>query len=400
VAATVEDLQRGQRVHVDTPGLPEFATVRFVTPPNSSGVAAVFLADDAGSVHEVRVGPGETAIIRPLVSDGTGESARVLAGMWTRWMAAAATNAESSAIASTQLRPYAHQTTAVYGAMLPQPLLRFLLADEPGTGKTIMAALYLREMQRLGLVRRAIVVCPANLASKWIADFKRFFGGGLRHLTANTIREDAVGSHDLWVVSLELAAVNPAVQEAIRPDLAGWDLVVLDEAHRLTPQGSRTSVRATSALSSGPGTLDTVVKSAALIASVAAFSVLCTSCGICASAAEPVRDGRGHFVPDAELRDTENIPLGDDVEDYLHREVRPHVSDASCPDPAGKVGYEIPFTRLFFRYTPPRPTAETRSELRELERDVRRLLERGSNLSILDGIDFPRMAKGTTRTRV
>ena len=150
-------------------------------------------------------------------------------------MAAAATNAESSAIASTQLRPYAHQTTAVYGAMLPQPLLRFLLADEPGTGKTIMAGLYLREMQRLGLVRRAIVVCPANLASKWIADFTRFFGGGLRHLTANTIREDAVGSHNLWVVSLELAAVNPAVQEAIRPDLAGWDLVIFDEAHRLTP---------------------------------------------------------------------------------------------------------------------------------------------------------------------
>ncbi|UUY05125.1 hypothetical protein LRS13_06240 [Svornostia abyssi] len=66
-------------------------------------------------------------------------------------------------------------------------------------------------MQRLGLVRRAIVVCPANLASKWVADFERFFGGGLRHLTANTIREDAVGSHNLWVVSLELAAVNPAV---------------------------------------------------------------------------------------------------------------------------------------------------------------------------------------------
>jgi superfamily II DNA or RNA helicase len=215
--------------------VPEFATVRFVAPADVDGVAAVFLADDAGVVHEVLVGPGQPSDVRALISDGSGDSARVLAGMWTRWMAAAATNAESSAIASTQLIPYAHQTTAVYGAMLPQPLLRFLLADEPGTGKTIMAGLYLREMQRLGLVRRAIVVCPANLASKWTADFTRFFGGGLRHLTTNTIREDAVGSHNLWVVSLELAAVNPAVQEAIRPDLAGWDLVIFDEAHRLTP---------------------------------------------------------------------------------------------------------------------------------------------------------------------
>jgi superfamily II DNA or RNA helicase len=228
-------LEQGQRVRVVSPGVPEFATVRFATPTDADGRATVFLVDDSGVVHEVQIGPGQLAQVQPLVSDGSGPSARVLAGMWTRWMAAAATNAESSAIASTQLRPYAHQTTAVYGAMLPQPLLRFLLADEPGTGKTIMAGLYLREMQRLGLVRRAIVVCPANLTSKWMSDFDRFFGGGLRHLTANTIREDAVGSHPLWVVSLELAAVNPAVQDAIRPDLAGWDLVIFDEAHRLTP---------------------------------------------------------------------------------------------------------------------------------------------------------------------
>lgn len=193
------------------------------------------MVDEAGFRHEVNLRAGDIETVQLIPTDGAADSARVLAGMWTRWMSAAATNAESSAIASTQLRPYAHQTTAVYGAMLPQPLLRFLLADEPGTGKTIMAGLYLREMQRLGLVQRAIIVCPANLTSKWVADFRRFLGGGLRHLTANTVREEAVSSHDLWVVSLELAAVNPAVQEAIRPDRAGWDLVIFDEAHRLTP---------------------------------------------------------------------------------------------------------------------------------------------------------------------
>ncbi len=150
-------------------------------------------------------------------------------------MDAAATNAETSAMAAMPLKPFAHQTTAVYGAMLPQPMLRFLLADEPGTGKTIMAGLYIREMQRLGLVRRALIVCPANLASKWVDDFARLLGGGLRQITAATIREDALNSNDLWVVSLELASVNPAVQDALRPDKAGWDLVVFDEAHRLTP---------------------------------------------------------------------------------------------------------------------------------------------------------------------
>ena len=224
----------GERVRVRLTGVPDLATVRAAVPNGTSGWT-LFLLDDAGGIHEVELTAGDIASVTTIQTDGAADSARVLAGMWTRWMSAAATNAESSAIASTQLRPYAHQTTAVYGAMLPQPLLRFLLADEPGTGKTIMAGLYLREMQRLGLVRRAIIVCPANLTSKWVADFDRFLGGGLRQLTADTVREEAVSSHDLWVVSLELAAVNPTVQDAIRPDRAGWDLVVFDEAHRLTP---------------------------------------------------------------------------------------------------------------------------------------------------------------------
>jgi superfamily II DNA or RNA helicase len=224
----------GEKVRVRVTGLPELAVVRAAIPTEDGGWN-LFLQDEQGMLFEVPLAAGDAVSVSAIAVDGRADSARVLAGMWTRWMAAAATNAESSAIAATQLRPYAHQTTAVYGAMLPQPLLRFLLADEPGTGKTIMAGLYLREMQRLGLVRRAIIVCPANLATKWVADFRRFFGGGLRQLTANTVREEAVGAHDLWVVSLELAAVNPAVQDAIRPDRAGWDLVVFDEAHRLTP---------------------------------------------------------------------------------------------------------------------------------------------------------------------
>ena len=86
------------------------------------------------------------------------------------------------------------------------------------------------------MLRRALVVAPAHLVTKWQADFERFFGGGLRAITAQTVREHALETdHDLWIVSLDLAAVNPAVQAAIHPDRAGWDVVVFDEAHRLTP---------------------------------------------------------------------------------------------------------------------------------------------------------------------
>ncbi len=196
----------------------------------------LIVGESADNLKKVDLTREQAAACEILTEDGVGDSAAVLAGLWTAWMKAAGAGARSAAMASSPLKPYAHQMNAVYGAMLPQPALRFLLADEPGTGKTIMAGLYLREMQRLGFVRRAVVVAPAHLVTKWQADFERFFGGGLRAITAQTVREHALETdHDLWIVSLDLAAVNPAVQAAVHPDRAGWDAVVFDEAHRLTP---------------------------------------------------------------------------------------------------------------------------------------------------------------------
>ena len=114
--------------------------------------------------------------------DGAASLAVVLAGLWAERMLSWVRSASSTVLPSTPLTPYPHQMAAVYGRMLPQPRLRFLLADEPGTGKTIMSGLWLREAQRLGLVKRALVVCPAHLVHKWKADFERFFGGRLREM--------------------------------------------------------------------------------------------------------------------------------------------------------------------------------------------------------------------------
>ena len=224
----------GQRLHIPDKGLPEWVTVDFAQPVATGW--KLYVKDSDGTFHPVDLTEAEAKVVTVVSDDGGADSARVLAGIWTQWMRAASASADATVLASTPLRPYAHQSNAVYGAMLPQPRLRFLLADEPGTGKTIMAGLYLREMQKLGLVRRALVVAPAGLVTKWQADFARFFGGELRRITNETVQQHGLSApHDMWVVSLELAAVNPAVQEAIRPDRAGWDIVVFDEAHRLTP---------------------------------------------------------------------------------------------------------------------------------------------------------------------
>ena len=84
--------------------------------------------------------------------------------------------------------------------------------------------------------------------------------------------------------------------------------------------------------------------------------------------------GKGDFEADAELRDFENVPLEDDIDDYFGREVRPHVPDAWMDRGKDRIGYEINFNRHFYRYTPPRPLEEIDAELKEAEEEILRLL--------------------------
>lgn len=169
----------GSRVCIPSrPDLPGYLRVEVALPADDGW--QLFVEQPSGGFAKVDVSAAQAAECDVLTADGAGSSRALLAGLWTTWMRAAASGARSAVLASSPLRPYAHQMNAVYGAMLPQPRLRFLLADEPGTGKTIMAGLYLREMQRLGFIRSALIVAPAHLVTKWQADFERFFGGGLR----------------------------------------------------------------------------------------------------------------------------------------------------------------------------------------------------------------------------
>lgn len=222
----------GQRVRLPTE---EIFVVVDAAIPTGVGGWRLYVIDNA-TVRAVTLTADEAESVEILHQDGSASGSSVLAALWSEWMRRATVSTKATALASSPLNPYPHQNRAVYGTMLPQPLLRFLLADEPGTGKTIMGGLWLREAQRLGFVKRALIVCPAHLVSKWQADFERFLGGDLRRIEAETIRQDGLATpHDLWVVSLELAAMNQAVYEAIHPDKAGWDAVVFDEAHRMTP---------------------------------------------------------------------------------------------------------------------------------------------------------------------
>jgi len=135
-----EQFEPGQRVRLPH-GSDAWVTIDFARPGLSGDWILYVARDGDDSFSKVIVSAEDAARVEVLTADGGGSSAAALAGMWTCWMAAATTDISVSALSASSLRPYAHQVSAVYGAMLPQPWLRFLLADEPGTGKTVMAGL-------------------------------------------------------------------------------------------------------------------------------------------------------------------------------------------------------------------------------------------------------------------
>ena len=85
-------------------------------------------------------------------------------------------------------------------------------------------------------------------------------------------------------------------------------------------------------------------------------------------------DAKGHPDPDPKLRDTENVPLGEDIGGYMAREVLPYVPDAWVDEAKTKVGYEINFNRYFYVYVPPRPLAEIEADIRALETEIVQML--------------------------
>jgi type I restriction enzyme M protein len=91
---------------------------------------------------------------------------------------------------------------------------------------------------------------------------------------------------------------------------------------------------------------------------------------------EVQQDRSGVAEPDPDLRDYENVPLDEDVEDYVKREVLPHVPDAWIDHIKTKIGYEIPFSRYFYVYKPPRPLADIDAELHSLESEIQALLNK------------------------
>ena len=142
------------------------------------------------------------------------------------------------AVHTSVVEPLPHQITAVYEAMLPRQPLRFLLADDPGAGKTIMAGLLIRELMARGDVERCLIVCPAGLAEQWQDELYRRFQLPFEVLTNDRLEAARTRNWfleaDLVIARLDKLSRDEEVQRKLRAPEADWDLVVFDEAHKLS----------------------------------------------------------------------------------------------------------------------------------------------------------------------
>jgi superfamily II DNA or RNA helicase len=138
------------------------------------------------------------------------------------------------AVNVSQVDPLPHQIEAIYFHILQNPRIRFLLADDPGAGKTIMTGLLLKELKYRGLVRRTLVVVPGHLKDQWLREMKDRFGETFTIVDRSVM--NATWGRNVWrdqaqiVTSMDFAKQDDVV---VALSDAHWDLIVVDEAHKM-----------------------------------------------------------------------------------------------------------------------------------------------------------------------
>ena len=142
------------------------------------------------------------------------------------------------AVHTSRVDPLPHQITAVYEAMLPRQPLRFLLADDPGAGKTIMTGLLIKELIARGDLQRCLVVCPGSLVEQWQDELSERFHLPFEILTNDKLEAARTGNwfleNNLAIARLDKLARDETVQQKLAAPDCRFDLVVCDEAHKLS----------------------------------------------------------------------------------------------------------------------------------------------------------------------
>src|SRR6266403_1060370 len=235
----IEDIKTGDSLQGIEPTA--LVTVIAVVPISTDAIQLVYKTPDGTLKERLLLRQDEKNIAtatreRPWSFDGDGDAFKLaveakridLAFLFDPMMAVHTSNVE----------PLPHQITAVYEAMLPRQPLRFLLADDPGAGKTIMAGLLMKELIARGDLQRCLVVCPGSLAEQWQDELYKRFNLPFDILTNDMLEAARTGNWfletNLVIARLDKLSRNEDVQQKLQAPDCRWDLVVCDEAHKMS----------------------------------------------------------------------------------------------------------------------------------------------------------------------
>ena len=205
----------------------------------AEGAVQVFYKLPDGGLKERLLGVADQATITPATTERPwafdGDAAAFQLACEAKRIDLAFLFDPMMAVHTSNVDPLPHQITAVYEFMLPRQPLRYVLADDPGAGKTIMAGLYIRELVMRADARRILIVAPGSLVEQWRDELFEKFGLEFRIFSSALEEASPSGNpfddHQQIIVRLDQMSRNEDLQAKLCA--AGWDLVVFDEAHKL-----------------------------------------------------------------------------------------------------------------------------------------------------------------------
>ena len=233
----LEDIKKDAQIR----GIQGDEIVRIVqTEPVGEHALTVYYKDSQGRLNEQMLFRSDEARLelavagRPWAFDAPGADFKL--GLEAYRISQAALFDPMMAVHTSDVEPLPHQISAVYEVMLPQQPLRFVLADDPGAGKTIMAGLLIRELLMRADAKRILIVCPGGLTEQWQDELREKFGLHFEIFSREKQEQCRSGNFfnetDQLICRLDQLARNEDLKEKLKT--TEWDLIIVDEAHKLS----------------------------------------------------------------------------------------------------------------------------------------------------------------------
>lgn len=232
----LEDLQKDAQIS----GIKAGQIVKIVSAEKVGEAVTIIFRDEKGQLQEQMLFRSDEANLslasagRPWGFDASGADFKL--GLEAYRISQAALFDPMMAVHTSNVEPLPHQISAVYESMLPRQPLRFVLADDPGAGKTIMAGLLIRELLMRADARRILIVSPGGLTDQWQDELLEKFGVSFEIFSREKQEQCSSGNYfdeqNQLICRLDQLSRNEDYQEKLAA--TEWDLIIVDEAHKLS----------------------------------------------------------------------------------------------------------------------------------------------------------------------